>query len=177
MAPRWRRSSSPCPKINLKRRANSRFHLNANPKIETEWFLDARTVILGLEIPRNLVEQTNLSLFLFLFRSPTLNHVPSISFFLSFFQNAHVFEEIFIRGKISPDIEEELFNFESGQLSSYETLSARNDIEALFARSKLFIPASLPGLRDRPTELSRHANGFQRLLPQFYYALTKVDRR
>lgn len=108
MAPRWRRSLPPCPKINLKRRANSRFHLNANPKIETEWFLDARTVILGLEIPRNLVESLGVFRTFYESLSFSLSYVERGITFLVFsfspfvFQNAHVFEEIFIRGKITP---------------------------------------------------------------------------
>lgn len=152
MAPRWRRSLPPCPKINLKRRANSRFHLNANPKIETEWFLDARTVILGLEIPRNLVESLGVFRTFYESLSFSLSYVERGITFLVFSFSPFVFQKrpCFRRNLYSREDnacidEEEVFNFESRQLSSYETLSGRNDIEALFARSKLFILASLIG--------------------------------
>lgn len=103
---------------------------------------------------KSFLRFTNLSLFLSLSFSyvQTRNRVPGIS--SRFFQNAHVFEEIFIRGKIRYR-RRRTFQFSNrGKFPATETLSGRNDIEALFARSKLFIQASLTGSRDRPTELS-----------------------
>lgn len=153
MAPRWRRSlpppPPPCPKINLKRRANSRFHLNANPKIETEWFLDAGTVILGLEIrPRNLLERTNLSLSLFLVLVRGITFPVLFLLKMSMFSKKSLLERYLLR------IDEE-GNFSISNRANFPATRHFGTISKPFSRDRNFsLLASLAGSRDRPTELS-----------------------
>ena len=130
----------------------------------------------------NLLEQVSYDFpARFIFRSRTLNKKsrfsassfysfpPSLSLFLSrlFLRFlCRCFRRIFIGGcrysaedtAVPAGIADkrELFNFEASQLSQLQDFPTEwYFIEALFARSKLFILASLSRLRDRRTKLPR----------------------
>ena len=165
----------PPPKINLKRRANSRFHLNANPKIETEWFLDARTVIPGLEIPRNLVEQTNLpswslsyvlriSLsFSFSLVLVRLNEESRSWYFLSFFSKCPCFRRNLYSREDTLSTKNNFSIFESGQVSSYGDTFRSEWYRSPFRAIETF-HTGFPDRLAWPTNGIIHTreNGFQR---------------